>query len=157
MKAVYRADAVSHAFVSSDLVPDNYVLQANESFENPSGKVTPAKLSGTTWLDATSEEHQEYLDQMQKDFLAQHPEASQPAEPDKGDQAVNLLGQQIAKMQQQQMTMAQSINALGQLVAKAQGTTAASQAQSATVASQAQSAASASQAQGTTTDTKTQA
>ena len=166
MKAVYRADAVSHAFVSSDLVPDDYVLQANETFENPSDKVTPAKLSGATWLDATPEEHQEYLDQMQKDFLTQHPEASQPAEPDKGDQAVNLLGQQIAKMQQQQATMAQSINALGQLVAKAQGATAANQAQGATaanqaqgatVASQAQSAASASQVQGTTTDTKTQA
>lgn len=139
MKAVYRADAVNHIFVSSDLVPDDYVLKVNETFENPSGKVTPAKLSGTTWLDATSEEHQEYLDQMQKDFLAQHPEAAQPAEPDKGDQAVNLLGQQIAKVQQQQATMAQSINALGQLVAKAQGTTTASQ------------------AQGTTTDTKTQA
>ena len=184
MKAVYRADAVSHAFVSSDLVPDDYVLQANETFENPSGKVTPAKLSGATWLDATPEEHQEYLDQMQKDFLAQHPEASQPAEPDKSDQAANLLGQQIAKMQQQQATMAQSINTLGQLVAKAQSATAASQAQDAvsasqaqdatvasqaqsavsasqaqdaTVASQAQSAASASQAQGTTADTKTQA
>lgn len=139
MKGVYRANATSHIFVSSDLVPDDYVLKANETFENPSGKVTPAKLSGTTWLDATPEEHQEYLDQMQKDFLAQHPEASQPAEPDKGDQAVNLLGQQVTKMQQQQMAMAQSINALGQLVAKAQGT------------------APASQAQGTTTDTKTQA
>lgn len=123
MKSIYRADAVNHIFVSSDLVPDDYVLKANETFENPSGKVTPAKLSGTTWLDATPEEHQEYLDQMQKDFLAQHPEASQPAEPDKGDQAVNLLGQQIAKMQQQQMTMAQSINSLGQLFAKTQGKT----------------------------------
>ena len=148
MKAVYRADTVNHVFVSSDLVPDDYVLKANETFENPSGKVTPAKLSGTTWVDATQEEHQEYLDQMQRDFLAQHPEASQPAEPDKGDQAVNLLGQQIAKMQQQQATMLQSINGLGQLVVKAQGTASASQAQDATVASQ---------TQGTTTDTKTQA
>lgn len=142
MKAVYRADAVSHAFVSSDLVPDNYVLQANESFENPSGKVTPAKLSGTTWLDATSEEHQEYLDQMQKDFLAQHPEASQPTEPDKGDQAVNLLGQQIAKMQQQQTTLMQSVNALGQMVAKATASSAAQPANSQSAAP-AQSAASA--------------
>lgn len=148
MKAVYRADAATHIFVSSDLVSDDYVLKANETFENPSGKQSPAKLSGTTWLDATPEEHQEYLDQMQKDFLAQHPEASQPAEPDKSDQAANLLGQQIVKMQQQQSTMAQSINALGQLVAKAQSATAVNQAQGATVASQ---------AQGTTTDTKTQA
>ena len=157
MKAVYRADSVNHIFVSSDLVPDGYVLKANETFENPSGKVTPAKLSGTTWVDATQEEHQEYLDQMQKDFLDQHPEAAQPAEPDKSDQAANLLGQQIAKMQQQQATMAQSINALGQLVVKAQSATAVNQAQGATVASQAQSATSASQAQGTTTDTKAQA
>ena len=156
MKAVYRADAVNHIFVSSDLVPDDYVLKANETFENPSGKVTPAKLSGTTWVDATPEEHQAYLDQMQKDFLAQHPEASQPAEPDKSDQAANLLGQQIVKMQQQQAAMAQSINALGQLVAKAQSATAVNQAQGATVASQAQSATSVSQAQGTTTVTKAQ-
>lgn len=157
MKAVYRADAVKHIFVSSDLVPDDYVLKANETFENPSGKVTPAKLSGTTWLDATSEEHQEYLDQMQKGFLAQHPEAAQPTQSDEGNQAVNLLGQQITKMQQQQATMAQSINALGQLVAKAQGTTAASQAQSATVASQAQSATMASQAQSAASASQAQA
>ena len=116
MKAVYRADAVSHVFVSSDLVPDDYVLQINESFENPSGKVTPAKLSGTTWLDATSEEHQEYLDQMQKDFLAQHPEASQPAQPDKGDQALNLLGQQQAKSQADVATLEKKIDTLTQAV-----------------------------------------
>ena len=139
MKAVYRADAANHIFVSSDLVPDDYVLKANETFENPSGKTTPAKLSGTTWLDATPEEHQAYMDEMQQDYLRQHPEASQPAEPDKSDQAVNLLGQQIAKMQQQQATMMKSINALGQLVAKAQGATAVNP------------------AQGTTADTKTQA
>ncbi|NMV60676.1 hypothetical protein FOL80_10095 [Lactobacillus reuteri] len=76
---------------------------------------------------------------MQQDYLRQHPEASQPAEPDKGDQTVNLLGQQIAKMQQQQTTMMQSINTLGQLLAKAQGTTTDTK------------------AQGTTTDTKAQA
>lgn len=148
MKSIYRADPVKSIFISSDLVSDDYVLKANESFENPSGKVTPAKLSGTTWLDATQEEHDAYMAEMQAECLRQQPEAGQPAEPGKSDQALNLLGQQITKMQQQQMTMAQSINALGQLVAKAQGTT---------TASQAQSAASASQAQGTTTDTKTQA
>lgn len=127
MKGVYRADARTHIFVSSDLVPDDYVLKANETFENPSGKQTPAKLSGTTWLDATQEEHDAYLAQMQAEYLRQHPEANQPAEPDKGDQALNILGQQIAqmqasqaKMQQQQAIMMQSVNALGQMVAKAQ-------------------------------------
>lgn len=124
MKAVYRADALTHIFVSSDIVPDDYVLKANETFENPTGKLEPPKLSGTTWLDATQEEHQAYLDDLQAEYARQHPEMNQPAEPDKGDQATDLLGQQIAKMQQQQATMAQSINTLGQLVAKAQGTTA---------------------------------
>lgn len=119
MKGVYRADARTHIFVSSDLVPDDYVLKANETFENPSGKQTPAKLSGTTWLDATQEEHDAYLAQMQAEYLRQHPEVSQP-EPDKGEQALNLLGQQFAQMQAAQATLTQSVNALGQLVAKAQ-------------------------------------
>lgn len=119
MKGVYRADARTHIFVSSDLVPDDYVLKANETFENPSGKQTPAKLSGTTWLDATQEEHDAYLAQMQAEYLRQHPEVSQP-EPDKGEQALNLLGQQFAQMQAAQATLTQSVNALGQLVAKTQ-------------------------------------
>lgn len=116
MKGVYRADARTHIFVSSDLVPDDYVLKANETFENPSGKQTPAKLSGTTWLDATQEEHDAYLAQMQAEYLRQHPEVSQP-EPDKGEQALNLLGQQFAQMQDAQATLTKSVNALGQLVA----------------------------------------
>lgn len=149
MKAVYRADAVNHVFVSSDLVPDDYVLQTNESFENPSGKLEPAKLSGATWVDATQEEHQAYLDAMQQDYLRQHPEASQPTEPDKGDQAVNLLGQQIAKMQQQQTTLMQSVNELGQMVAKATASSAAQPAgsQSAAPAQSAASAQTSAQAQ----------
>lgn len=120
MKGVYRADAKTHVFVSSDIVPDDYVLKANESFDNPTGKVSPAKLQGMEWIDATPEEHEAYLKQQQEEYLASHPAPVQ--QPDKGDQAVKLLGQQIAKMQQQQTTMMQSINALGQLFAKAQGT-----------------------------------
>lgn len=123
MKGVYRADAKTHIFVSSDIVPDDYVLKANESFENPTGKVSPAKLQGAGWVDATSEEHEAYLKQQEEEFLAQHP--TQAPQPDKGDQALNVLGQQIAKMQQQQTTMQQqqatlmqSVNALGQMVAK---------------------------------------
>lgn len=127
MKAVYRADAVNHIFVSSDLVPDDYVLKANESFDNPSGKVTPAKLSGTTWLDATPEEHDAYLKKMQDDYLRQHPELTQPSQPDKGDQALNLLGQQQAKSQatvatleKKVDTLTQAVGILGQQIAQAQ-------------------------------------
>ncbi|MCT3212419.1 hypothetical protein [Limosilactobacillus reuteri] len=123
MKGIYRADATNQTFVSSDVVADDYQLQANETFENPTGKLEPAKLVNGSWIDATLEEHQAYLDAMQQDYLRQHPAAPQSTEPDKSDQAVNLLGQQIAKVQQQQTIMMQSINSLGQLVAKAQGTT----------------------------------
>lgn len=122
MKGIYYADPTSHQFTYSDIVPDDYTLKENETFENPTGKLEPAKLVNGSWIDATQEEHQAYLDAMQQDYLRQHPEASQPAEPDKSDQAVNLLGQQIAKIQQQQTTMMQSINTLGQLLTKAQGT-----------------------------------
>ena len=116
MKAVYRADAANHIFVSSDLVADDYVLKANETFENPSGKVTPAKLQGASWVDATDEEHEAYLKQQEEKFAAMRPI---PEQPDNGDRALNMLGQQFAKMQQQQTTLIQSVNALGQMVAKA--------------------------------------
>lgn len=114
MKGVYRADAQTKAFVSSDLVADDYVLKANETFENPSGKVMPAKLQGATWVDATEEEHKAYLDEMQKEFLKNNP--VQPQEPDKGDQALNLLGQQQAKSQADVATLEKKVDTLTQAV-----------------------------------------
>lgn len=117
MKPVYRADAFKHIFVSSDVVPDDYVLQANESFDNPSGLQTPRKLTPTGWIAATDEEHKAYVETQQKEWLAQHPMATQPSQPTEGGEALNLLGQQIAQMQVQQNNMAKSINALGQMVA----------------------------------------
>lgn len=122
MKSVYRADAVTHFFVSSDLVDDDYKLQANESFDNPSGLQPPRKLTSTGWIAATDEEHKAYVETQQKEWLAQHPMATQPSRPadDKGDKALNLLGQQLAQVQAQQATLASSVNALGQMVAKAQ-------------------------------------
>lgn len=119
MKSVYRADIQTHIFVSSDTVADDYVLKANETFENPSGKLAPAKLTGTSWIDATAEEHEAYIKQRQEEYLAlaQYPAPVQ--QPDKGDQALNMLGQTIAQMQQQQTTLMQSVNALGQMIAKA--------------------------------------
>lgn len=62
MKGIYRADPTTKVFTSSDVVNDDYSLQANETFENPSGKKWPPKLQGTNWLDATDVEHQAYLD-----------------------------------------------------------------------------------------------
>ena len=122
MKGLYRADAVNRTFVSSDVVADDYQLKDNETFEDPSGKLSPAKLTATggPWIDATEEEHQAYMEAQRKAWAAQYPGALQPQEPDKGDQALNLLGQQLAKVEAQQATLASSVNALGQMVAKAQ-------------------------------------
>lgn len=122
MKGLYRADAVNRTFVSSDGVADDYQLKDNETFEDPSGKLSPAKLTATggPWIDATEEEHQAYMEAQRKAWAAQYPGALQPQEPDKGDQALNLLGQQLAQVQAQQATLASSVNALGQMVAKAQ-------------------------------------
>lgn len=122
MKGLYRADAVNRTFVSSDVVADDYQLKDNETFEDPSGKLSPAKLTATggPWIDATEEEHQAYMEAQRKAWAAQNPGALQPQEPDKGDQALNLLGQQLAKVEAQQATLTKSVNALGQMVAKAQ-------------------------------------
>lgn len=130
MKGLYRADAVNRTFVSSDVVADDYQLKDNETFEDPSGKLSPAKLTATggPWIDATEEEHKAYMEAQRKAWAAWNPGALQPQGPDKGDQAINLLGQQIAQMKQQQSTMLQSINALGQIIAKGQATNATAQA-----------------------------
>ena len=122
MKGLYRADAVNRTLVSSDAVADDDQLKDNETFEDPSGKLSPAKLTATggPWIDATEEEHQAYMEAQRKELVAQYPGALQPQEPDKGDQALNLLGQQLAKVEAQQATLTKSVNALGQMVAKAQ-------------------------------------
>ena len=122
MKGLYRADAVNRTFVSSDVVADDYQLKDNETFEDPSGKLSPAKLTATggPWIDATEEEHQAYMEAQRKAWADQYPGALQPQEPDKGDQALYLLGQQLAQVEAQQATLASSVNALGQMVAKAQ-------------------------------------
>lgn len=123
MKAVYRADAVTHFQIGSDTVPDDYQLQVNETFENPTGKRTPAKLTPAGWIDATEQEHAAYMERRQQEmqeWISKVKSApGQPAD-DKGDQALNLLGQQLAQVQAQQATLANSVNALGQMVAKAQ-------------------------------------
>lgn len=124
MKGLYRADAVNRTLVSSDAVADDYQLKDNETFEDPSGKLSPAKLTATggPWIDATEEEHQAYMEAQRKKFLAENPQFAHPSQPadDKGDKALNLLGQQLAKVEAQQATLVSSVNALGQMVAKAQ-------------------------------------
>ena len=122
MAMVYYADAVTLTFMGARPEPDGYQLKSNESFDNPSGLQPPQKLTPTGWVAATDEEHKAYLEAQQKKFLAENPQFAQPSQPadDKGDQALNLLGQQLAKVEAQQDTLTKSVNALGQLVAKSQ-------------------------------------
>ena len=122
MKMVYYADTVTQIYTGARPEPDGYQLKSNESFDNPSGLQVPPKLTATGWVAATDEERKAYLEAQQKKFLAENPQFTQPSQPvdDKGDKALNLLGQQLAQVQAQQATLASSVNALGQMVAKAQ-------------------------------------
>lgn len=118
MKGIYRADATTHTFVSSDIVADDYQLQANETFENPTGKLEPAKLVGTSWQDATEEEHAAWVKQQEADFQRLHPNAT-PAGPTAGEQALNALGLQVASLTAENKQLKQSVNVLGLQVAQA--------------------------------------
>ena len=122
MAMVYYADPVTLVSMGARPEPDGYQLKSNESFDNPRGLQSPQKLTPTGWVAATDEEHKDYLEAQQKKFLAENPQFAQPSQPadDKGDQALNLLGQQLAQVEAQQATLTKSVNALGQMVAKAQ-------------------------------------
>ena len=122
MAMVYYADPVTLVSMGARPEPDGYQLKSNESFDNPSGLQSPQKLTPTGWVAATDEEHKDYLEAQHKKFLAENPQFAQPSRPadDKGDKALNLLGQQLAQVQAQQATLASSVNELGQMVAKAQ-------------------------------------
>ncbi len=122
MAMVYYADPVTLVSMGARPEPDGYQLKSNESFDNPSGLQSPQKLTPTGWVAATDEEHKDYLEAQHKKFLAENPQFAQPSRPadDKGDKALNLLGQQLAKVEAQQDTLTKSVNALGQLVAKSQ-------------------------------------
>ena len=122
MAMVYYADPVTLISMGARPEPDGYQLKSNESFDNPSGLQSPQKLTSTGWVAATDEEHKAYLEAQQQKFLAENPQFAQSSQPadDKGDQALNLLGQQLAQVEAQQATLTKSVNALGQMVAKSQ-------------------------------------
>ncbi|WP_323074715.1 hypothetical protein [Limosilactobacillus reuteri] len=112
MKGIYRANAATQRFISSDVVADDYVLQANETFENPTGKLEPAKLVGTSWQDATQEEHEAWIKAQQAEL------PNIPTEPSADSQAMNALGLQVAVLTKQNQQMRESINKLGLQVAQ---------------------------------------
>ena len=116
MKGIYRADATNQTFVSSDVVGDNYQLQANETFENPTGKLEPAKLVNRSWIDATPEEHEAYVKAQQAEAAKFLPTNNLSA----GDKATNTLGIQVAKLTKDNQTLTQLVNSLGKQLAAMQ-------------------------------------
>ena len=120
MKAVYRADAVTHFQIGSDVVPDDYQLQANETFENPTGKRTPAKLTPAGWVDATEEEYAAYMARRQQEMQSWITKVTaspnQPAD-DKGTEALGALGKQVGQLVIDNQKNAQALQALGAQVA----------------------------------------
>lgn len=116
MKGIYRADATNQTFVSSDVVADDYQLQANETFENPTGKLEPAKLVNGSWIDATPEEHEAYVKAQQAKAAKFLPTNNLSA----GDKAMNALGVQVAQLTKDNLTLTKSVDALGKQLAAMQ-------------------------------------
>lgn len=116
MKGIYRADATNHTFVSSDVVADDYQLQVNETFENPTEKLEPAKLVNGSWIDATSEEHEAYLRAQQAEAAKFLPANNLSA----GDKVMNTLGIQVAKLTKDNQTLTQLVNSFGKQLAAVQ-------------------------------------
>lgn len=116
MKGIYRADATNQTFVSSDVVADDYQLQANETFENPTGKLEPAKLVNGSWIDATPEEHEAYVKAQQAEAAKFLPTNNLSA----GDKAMNALGVQVAQLTKDNLLLTKSVDTLGKQLAAMQ-------------------------------------
>lgn len=115
MKTVYRADALTHIFIGSDNVADDYQLKSNETFDNPSGKLEPVKLKSTGWVAATAVEHEAYVKQRQADYLANNPMPAQ--QPDKGTEALGALGKQVGQLVIDNQKNTKAVQALGAQIA----------------------------------------
>lgn len=121
-KTIYRWD-VSMYLTATDNVADDYKLQPNETTTAP-GKIekSTVKWAGSSWRQLTDEEDAAYI----KAHLGPAPISNQPAD-DKGNEALNLLGQQQAKSQatvatleKKVDTLTQAVGILGQQFAQAQ-------------------------------------
>lgn len=65
-KTLYIYDPTQHDY-HTDVVADDYILQANETFMQPigadgTGIKLPVSFDGTKWIEATDDEHKAYLD-----------------------------------------------------------------------------------------------
>lgn len=80
-KAIYLYNS-QNRFVSPGVKPDDYQLEANETFVPvPQGAMEPITWTGSNWREATQEEHEAWVKQQQEAYYAAHPEEKpQPAQ-----------------------------------------------------------------------------
>lgn len=116
MATIYYADETTKLFKGTNIVDGEYQLKDNETFENPTGKLEPAKLVNGSWIDATPEEHEAYV-------KAQQAEAAKFLQANNlsaGDKVTNALGLQVAKLTKDNQTLTQLVNTLGKQLAAMQ-------------------------------------
>lgn len=116
MATIYYADETTKLFKGTNIVDGEYQLKDNETFENPTGKLEPAKLVNGSWIDATPEEHEAYVKAQQAEAAKFLPANSISA----GDKATNALGLQVAKLTKDNQTLTQLVNTLGKQLAAMQ-------------------------------------
>lgn len=116
MATIYYADETTKLFKGTNIVDGEYQLKDNETFENPTGKLEPAKLLNGSWIDATPEEHEAYVKAQQAEATKFLPTNSISA----GDKATNALGLQVAKLTKDNQTLTKLVNTLGKQLAAMQ-------------------------------------
>ena len=116
MATIYYADETTKLFKGTNIVDGEYQLKDNETFENPTGKLEPAKLVNGSWIDATPEEHEAYVKAQQAEATKFLPTNNLSA----GDKATNALGLQVAKLTKDNQTLTQLVNTLGKQLAAMQ-------------------------------------
>lgn len=116
MATIYYADETTKLFKGTNIVDGEYQLKDNETFENPTGKLEPAKLVNGSWIDATPEEHEAYVKAQQAEAAKFLPANNLSA----GDKATNTLGIQVAKLTKDNQTLTQLVNTLGKQLAAMQ-------------------------------------
>lgn len=111
MIVIYRYDASTKKLTGTDVVVDDYGLQANETtVVCPDGLYEPSfDEAAQTWKGITKEE-----------WEAKHPR--KPVEPSADAKVMNTMGIQIANLTKQNQSLSQTVNALGLQIAKMQDT-----------------------------------
>ena len=116
MATIYYADETTKFFKGTNIVDGEYQLKDNETFENPTGKLEPAKLVNGSWIDATPEEHEAYVKAQQAEAAKFLPTNNISV----GDKAMNALGVQVSQLTKDNLILTKSVDALGKQLAAMQ-------------------------------------